>query len=250
MKKWLLVAAGAATVAVLAGLGLVSRDTDEALRTQREQQLKAELQALNDFKSWHETQQTAPDPSIGRVFLSRGIIDTLLSSFKGIEVPIPNTDGAKLTVNDMKSDFRPGFPGLSISATVEKSGVKADVVTLARIEPLLENGVLKLRMHVDSLVPKVSWRFIDFSVGGLVRDMAQAQLTDEINKTEALGSVSIPVTQSSAISTAATQVPFATTGVKGVISLPAYSASGTVSLSRILAMPEGLYVYASVQQGA
>lgn len=153
-----------------------------------------------------------------------------------------------LTVKEVRSDFRPGFPGLSISAAVEKSGVKADVVTLARIEPQLDDGILKLRVHVDGLVPRVSWRFIDFAVSGLVKDIVQARLVDEINTAEALGSISIPVTQTAAINSPAGQVPFSVPGANGTISFPAYSASGKVALSRILAMPEGLYVYAIVQK--
>jgi hypothetical protein len=249
MRKWFVVAGGVAAVAVLAGLSMVSRDTEGALKAQHEQELNAELNALNDFKTWFQTQQGAPAPSMARVFVSKGIIDSLLVSFDGLAVPLQESDGTKLTVKQIRSDFRPGFPGLSLAATVEKSGVTADVETVARIEPQLDGGVLKLRVHVDSLVPKVSWRFLDFTVGGLVKSMAQTRLVDEINKAEALGSIKIPVTQTSAFSTAATQVPFKVTGVQGTISIPSYSASGTVSVSRILAMPEGLYVYANVQKG-
>ncbi|WP_026371964.1 hypothetical protein [Rhizobium sp. 42MFCr.1] len=249
MKTWLVVLGGLAAVAVLAGLAVVQRDTAGAIKTQHENELKSELQALNDFKTWHKTQQDKPDPTIARVFVSKGIIDGLLASFDGMVVPIPNAEGIKLTVKTIRSDFRPGFPGLSLSATADKSGVKADVQTVARIEPQLDAGVLKLRVHVDSLVPKVSWRFLDFTLGGMVKDILQTRLVDDINKAEALGSVSIPITQTSAINTAATQVPFKVTGVSGVIEVPAYSASGKVTLSRILAMPEGLYIYANVQHG-
>jgi len=249
MKKWLVVVGGLAAVAVLASLAVVQRDTADAIKSQRQNELKSELQALNDFKTWHKAQQDKPDPTIARVFVSKGIIDGLLASFDGTVVAVPNTEGMTLTVKAIQSDFRPGFPGLSLSAMVNKSGVTADVQTVARIEPQLDAGVLKLRVHVDSLVPKVSWRFIDFAIGGMVKDMLQTRLVDEINKAEGLGSVSIPISQTSAISTAATEVPFTVTGVSGVIEVPAYSASGKVTLSRILAMPEGLYVYANVQRG-
>jgi hypothetical protein len=249
MKKWLVVLGGLAAVAVLAGLAVVQRDTAGAIKTQHENELKAELQALNDFKTWHKEQQDKPDPTIARVFVSKGIIDGLLTSFDGIVVPVPNAEGMKLTVKTIRSDFRPGFPGLSLAATVEKSGVTADLQTVARIEPQLDAGILKLRVHVDSLVPKVSWRFLDFTLGGMVKDMAQTRLVDEINTAEALGSISIPVTQTSAINIAAVDVPLHVPGMNGTISVPAFSDSAKVTVSRILAMPEGLYVYANVQRG-
>ena len=116
MKRWIVVAGGVAAVAILAGLSVVRRDTDGMIKSQHEQELKAELQALTDFQTWHKAQQDSPDPSIARVFVSKGIIDTLLASFSGLDVPVPNADGVKLTVTEMKSDFRPGFPGLTISA--------------------------------------------------------------------------------------------------------------------------------------
>lgn len=93
MKKWLVVLGGLAAVAVLAGLAVVQRDTAGAIRTQHENELKSELQALNDFKTWHKAQQDKPDPTIARVFVSKGIIDGLLASFDGMVVPVPNDRG-------------------------------------------------------------------------------------------------------------------------------------------------------------
>ena len=248
MNKWLIVSGGVAAAAILVGFSVVRHNTDDIIGLQKDLELRSELQTLNDFSAWINTQQQAPDPTIARVFLSKGIIDALLGSFAGMVVPLPGAEEVKLTVKEIKADFRPGFPGLAISASVEKSGVKVEVATLARIDPRLNDGVLKMRVHVDSIVPKVSWRFIDFTVGGLVRDMAQTRLTEEINKSEALGSISVPITQSSSINAPAGQIPFMVTGVQGTVSLPAYSASGTMTVSRVLAMPEGIYVYANLKK--
>lgn len=93
MKKWLVVAGGVAAIAILVALSLVRRDTEGTIKMQHEQELKAELLALNDFQTWYKAQQDAPDPTIARVFLSKGMIDSLLASFSGLEVPIPIRTG-------------------------------------------------------------------------------------------------------------------------------------------------------------
>jgi hypothetical protein len=236
-------------LAIAAAFSFVKRDTDGVLKAQHEQELQAELQSLADFKSWLSVQQSAPDATIARIFLSKGVIASLLAPLGNITVPMPNAGDTNLTINEIKANFRPGFPGLSISASVERSGVRADVSTLARIEPQIEGNVLKLRVHVDNLVPRVTWRFIDFKVGGLVRELAQTTLADAINKKDALGSITIPLSQAAAFSTPATQVPFSVTGMNGIISIPAYSEKVSAKITRIIAMPEGLYIYASIQRG-
>lgn len=239
------------SVLVVAGVAyflLVSRDTQASIVEQKELELRSELQALNEFRDWNRTQKENPDTSVARLFLSKEILDSLLEAFSGMDVAIPNAEGVKLVIKELHSDFRPGFPGVAMRATVENSGVVADVAALARIEPQLENGNLKLRVHLDSLVPRVSWRFINLTLGGLVRDMAQARFTDAINDAEALGSITIPVSQSAAFEVPPTQVPFSVPGFNGTISIPSYAAKGTVTLSRIMAMPEGLYIYTTVKK--
>jgi hypothetical protein len=235
---------------VIAGVGtwsFVRRDTAVALKSQQQDELKSELQALTDFKTWLVAQRTLADPFSTRAFLSRDMIDGILTAFDGTNLKLPEVQDVNLAVTHVRTDFRPGFPGLSIEATAEQSGVKADVSAVARIEPVFDNGVLHFHVHVDSLVPRVSWRFIDFTLGGLVRDLAQTKVVDAINKADALGEVSIPLSHTQVFSLPTTQIPFQTTGVNAVVTLPALSGSVDAQLTRIVAMPEGIYVYASLR---
>ncbi|MER9963196.1 hypothetical protein NKJ72_19920 [Mesorhizobium sp. M0045] len=242
-------------ILILAGLvaigvwSFIRQDTDAALQSQRQTEQKAELQALTDFKAWLAAQKSTPDPLATRAFLSQPIIDSVLSAFDGIELKLLEAQDITLKLKSVRSDFRAGFPGLTIVATAEKSGVTADVSTVARLEPVFDSNTLRLKVHVDSLVPKISWRFIDFNVRGLVRDLLQAKVVEAINRDDALGVVSVPLSQSQTFALPSTQIPFTTTGVKAVMTLPSFSGTVTAHLSRVVAMPEGIYVYATLDTG-
>ncbi|BCH62386.1 MULTISPECIES: hypothetical protein [Rhizobium/Agrobacterium group] len=209
----------------------------------------AELHALTEFKPWLAAPKATPDPFATRAFLSRAMIDGILSAFDGTKLKLPETPDVTLTLKSVRTDFRPGFPGLTISATANKSGVSADVSMVARIEPVFDSQTLRLRVHINSLVPKLSWRFIDFTIAGLVRDLAQAKVVEAINKQDALGAISIQLSHSQTFSLPVTQIPFSTTGLNAVVGLPGYSGTVVAQLTRIVAMPEGLYIYATLKTG-
>lgn len=250
MKKQYFIALVLA-VLVTAGLwSFVKKDTEAEIQAQKQTEIKAELLALTDFKAWLVTQTATPDPFATRGFLSRPLLDSILSGLDGTTLKLPEAKDVTLTINTIRTDFRPGFPGLSIIATAERSGVTADVSTVARIEPMFDDSMLRLRVHVDSLVPKISWRFINFTLGGLVRDLAQTKVVEAINKEDALGAIAIPLSHSQTFSLPSTQVPFSTTGLNAVVTLPGFSGKITAQLTRIVAMPEGLYVYATLKTGA
>lgn len=225
-------------------------DTDVALHLQRQNEAKAELQALTEFQVWLAAQKSAPDPLATSAFLSRPMIDSILSALDATALQLPEADDITLTLKSVRSDFRPGFPGLKIVATAEKSGVTADISAVARLEPVFDDDTLRLRIHVESLVPKISWRFIDFTVGGLVRDLAQTKIVDAINRDDALGAVSLPLSHSQTFDFPSTKIPFSTTGMNAEAVLPSFSGTVTARLVRIVAMPEGIYIYATLDTGA
>ncbi|MCF1463520.1 hypothetical protein FS827_19630 [Agrobacterium vitis] len=250
MKKLLLVLLAIVILGGAAAWALMERDTSAVLQWQQRVETKAELQALIDFKKWLEAQKTAHDPLSTRAFLSRSMLDNILAAFDNTQLKLPEAPDVALFVKSVRADFRPGFPGLAIAATAERSGVTADVSTVARIEPVFDGGTLRLKIHIDSLVPRISWRFLDFSVGGLVRDLTQAKVVDAINKADALGAVSIPLSHTETFALPTTQIPFSTVGMNAAVTLPAVSGTVTAQLTRIVAMPEGIYVYATLNTGA
>jgi len=216
-----------------------------AAEFQRQEESTFELQALNDLKAWLTAQKTSPDPFLTRAFLSRNMIDGILKAFEGAKVELPDYQ-VIITIGNVRTDFRPALPGLSIEATAERSGVQIDVSTVAHIEPVFSNEELHLRIHVDSLEPRFSSRFVGIAFEGLARDLAQRKVIDAINKADALGDISIPLSQTQVFSLPAAEMPFQTTGLKAMATLPALSGSVKARLVRIVAMPEGIYVYATL----
>src|SRR5262245_57676595 len=130
---------------------------------------------------------------------------------------------------------------------VEKSGVKADVSTVASLEPVIDGENLRLRVHIESLVPQIDWWFFNFQIRGFVRDLVQVKLTEELNKADALGAIVVPLSRESAFEIPSSTTPFTVTGVTGHITAPTYSLRMRTKVDKIICLPDGLHLFASVE---
>ena len=95
---------------------------------------------LSDLQQFLKDQDNVNDKDQVKLFVSKKAIDELLSGLNDTTVELPNTNGARLTVKNIKSEFNVGFPSLAVDAFAEKSGGKVAANLVARLEAYVDSS--------------------------------------------------------------------------------------------------------------
>jgi hypothetical protein len=237
-------------LAALAPSVLAGCNTEEELQKQRADSIQRETTMLQDLQAYLANQAKAPDSGAISIFVSAGLVDSLLRGLEGITVAIPEADGATLRLNHVKTDFRTGFPGLTLDAIVSRSGMDVAVSLAARIDAFVNNETpdkLGLRVHIDSLVPVVSWSFINFRVSGLVRDLVQVKVSEALNRPGALGNISVPLNSSFTLNLPAGTTTQPVQGAVLAVSSPALSFKVRARVRNIIYLRDGIHLVGQVE---
>jgi len=224
-------------------------DTQDQLQKQKVNAIEQESKMLSDLLQWLKSGNAAKDQL--RVFVSAKTVDALLTGLDNTVIQLPNTGGAQLTVRHVKTSFAVGFPRLAVDASVEKSGVKIAASVLATLEANVDNAQpdqLFLRVHVDSLVPVVSWSFLNLKIRGAVRDIAQVKLDELLNGPGVLGKVSVPLSQKFSIEIPAKSVPQTLPGAKVLISTPKITLPVAVKIEKIVYLSDGIHLFGKINE--
>jgi hypothetical protein len=236
-------------VFLIASLLLGGCDTQDQLQKQKIDAIEQEQRMLSDLLQW--VKSGGADKDQFKAFVSAKTVDDLLAGLNNIVIKLPNLNGAQLTVQNIKTEFTVGFPRLSVDASIEESGVKIAASVLATSEAYIDQSdpdQLSLRVHVVSLVPVVSWSFLNFKMRGIVRDLAQLKLDEFLNGPGGLGKVSVPLTQNFAIEIPAKSSPETFPGAKVLISTPKISLPVVAKIEKIVYLADGIHVFGEVNE--
>ena len=227
-------------------MALAACDTEDELNRQRLTAVKRERAMFASFSEALKQGDFNPGSGVVIAFVSGKTVNDALAGLTNVKVELPNTSGAVLTVNKVSADFRTGFPGLNLDATVERSGVRASAYVAATIDAEVDDknpDVLLLKVHIDGLVPKVTWGPFDLGIRGFVRDLAQTKLDDLVNGPSVLGKVSVPLSRQFVVTVPGYSVQKDLPGAKVTISAPALSLTVKTSIEKIIFLPDGIHIF-------
>lgn len=247
-----------AALALPSILLLTGCDTEEELLKQRFEILKAEETSLQGLKvALSPSNDPLEGPGKVSLFLSVDTINEVLKGADGAIVNLAEVKSASVKVNSIRTDFRLGYPLLSIDATARKEGSDAELtlVGVARLLPKIiaqadgKPTLLEIKIYVESLVPRAKWGWFEFEIGGFIRDLAQVKLSDEFRT---VGVIRIPVDTDIPLNVQAKQTPAQFPGANATISTPDLSINGKATIEKVIVLPDGLHVYgkASMATGA
>src|SRR6266496_3175164 len=170
-------------------------DTDDELRAQQLVLLDAEQRALHETIELFQKQPKLDAPRSIHLFVSANLLNNILSAANGMTIDLPAVDGAKLTINSVKTDLRFGLGGIAIKAGATKAdlGATVNVVGVARLNPVLDPtnpGKVTLRILIENLVPDAHWGLFDFKISGFIREIAKVKSQQTIS---AMPAIIIPV---------------------------------------------------------
>ena len=234
-------------VSLISSLFLGGCDTQDQLQKQKVDAIEQEQKMLSDLLQWVKSGNADKDSL--KAFVSAKTVDNLLTGLDNTVVQLPNTNGAQLTLQHIKTEFTVGFPRLTIDASVEKSGVRIAASVLATLEAYVDNAQpdqLFLQVHVDSLVPVVSWSFLNFKISGIVRDLAEVKLNAFLNGPGGLGKVSVPLSQNFAIEIPAKSTPKTFPGAIVLVSTPKMTIPVAAKIERIVYLSDGIHLFGEV----
>jgi len=237
-----------AVALILASALLSACNTEEELLKQKLSVVEAEERALKGIQQTLQDIQGLEGPGSVSIFLSKDLLNSVLAGADNLVIPVPGVEGATVKVLSMRTDSRVGLPLVNVEAVASKKGLDAslELIGVAQIETQVVEGSpqqLKLRVHLDSLVPRAQWNIFDFKIGGFVRDLMQVKITEELKK---VGEINIPVETEIPLNIPAKQSPVEFQGVKGYVATPAMSITGKASVTRVITLPDGLHIYGKV----
>jgi len=234
-------------------LGGCTTNTEEKLAQQRLNELKAESDSLEAMKKDLTAQPGGVNPMLDSpgtvsIFLSKNLINSALKGAAGIALRVPDVEGATLTIKSVTADLKLGYPLVTVDAEATKKdiGLTVQVVGTARLETKIDPAnpsLLTVNVRLEELVPRAQWGIFDFKVGGFVKDLIKAKASEELSN---LATIQIPIATDIPLALPANQMPVSFTGAKAIVSTPAMTVSGHVTVSRVLVLPDGLHVYGLV----
>ena len=225
---------------------LAGCNTDDELERQRIIAVKRERAMLASFLEALKRGDFSANNRRVIAFVSGKSVNDALSGLAAMKIELPNTSGATLTINKVSVDFRTGFPGLKVDATIERSGLSVSAFLAARIDAQVNEkkpDVLSLNIHVDALVPEISWGMFDFRVRGFVRDIAQSKLADMVNGPSVLARVTLPLTSQFTVNVPSFSVPMDLPGARVSISAPALGITVKTQIEKIIFLRDGIHVF-------
>lgn len=184
-------------------------------------------------------------PGTVSIFLSKNLINSALKGAAGITLPVPNVEGATLTIKSVTTDLKLGYPLVTVDAEATKKdiGLTVQVVGTARLETKIDPAapsLLTVNVRLEELVPRAQWGIFDFKVSGFVKDLIKAKASEELSN---LATIQIPMATDIPLGLPANQMPVSFPGATAIVSTPTLSVSGHITVSRILVLPDGLHIY-------
>jgi hypothetical protein len=232
---------------------LAGCNTDDDLNQQRLNVLKAEADSLEALKKDLSAQTPGgtsvfEGPGTVSIFLSKNLIDAALKGVGGVTMPVPNVEGATITITSVTADLKLGYPLVTIDAEATKKdiGLTVQVVGTARLETKIDTtgpSQLIVTVGLEELVPRAKWGIFDFKVGGFVKNLIKEKASKELNN---LATIRVPITTDIPLAIPANQMPVSFPGAKAVVNTPAITVSGHAAVSRVLVLPDGLHVYGTL----
>ncbi len=242
----------------LSGLvfSLIGCSTDEELAQQRLNVLRAEAVALEALQTDLAARAAGRAPALegpgtDSIFLSKNLINSALRLLNGLRVPVPNSTNATITINSVTTDLKLGYPLVIVDAVATKYdiGLTLQVVGTARLETEIDSAApsqMTINVRLEDLVPRARWGAFDFKIGGFVKDLIKARVSNELHS---LAVIHVPLSTDIPLALPAYSTPVSVRGAKGVVSTPAITVLGHVTATHVLVLPDGLHVYGTVTAG-
>ncbi|MEB0113532.1 hypothetical protein QN397_19680 [Variovorax sp. RTB1] len=239
-----------AALALLTGCG--ANNTEEELAQQRLSVLKSEATSLDALKADLGSSGPLEAPGTVSIFISKNLINSALKGAAGVTLPIPNVEGATITIKQIVTDLKVGYPLVTIDAEATKRdlGATFEVVGTARLDTKIDPASpsqLLINVALEDFVPRAQWGPFDFKIKGFVNDIIKTKLNSELSN---LASIKIPISTEIPLSLPAAQIPVNFPGAVAEISTPALNVSGHAAVSRFIVLPDGLHVYGTVSAKA
>jgi hypothetical protein len=246
-------------VLILVGFGLMycrrTRDKNQTeIELQRYEVLHAEKTYLDRVLSDLSGGGLLKSSQLS-VFVCEKTINEMLSGLVGLSGPIPNVQNATFHVVSVSSQFRDGFPQVTIDLNAEKPEWKihSQVTVVAVLVPTSsqnEPGKLNLGVRVIGLQPAVDWNHLEGKLGGFAREVL---LVKAAEFSKMLPPISVPLSSEFPVELPATEqaitFPVPAGNVTGIISVPAIRISKTLYIDKLLFLSDGLHVFMSIQPG-
>jgi hypothetical protein len=244
---------------IIVGFGLFyyrrTRDKNQTeLELQRYEVLRAEKtyvdRVLSDLSGGGSVKSSQLS-----VFVCEKTINEMLSGLVGLSGSIPNIQNATFHVVSVSSQFRDGFPQVTIDLNAEKPEwkIQVRVAVVAVLVPTTtqnEPGKVNLGVRVIGLQPVVDWNHLEGRLGGFARDVLQVKAA-EFSKM--LPPIPVPLSSEFPVELPASEqaitFPVPAGSVTGIISVPAIQVSKTLYVDRLLFLSDGLHVFMSMQSG-
>jgi len=219
--------------------------------------LELEVSRLNDRLGALETVETdLRDPSFPpgerhvELFVSYGLLNSLLMGADGLSMSLPEDPGTRITVDHLELEPVDGIASLKMQAHAVRGDVRLDVVIKAQgvIDPTTSPP--SLRVRIQDVAPVFRWKSFSFGRWRLARLIATTQADQwALNRL----SVSLPLEQAFAIDAPPIhQVVKRPTSrgngswVEITVARPAFSLERVVRIDRVLILRDGIHVFGSV----
>jgi len=189
------------------------------------------------------------------IFLSREMLDSLLSGADGFHALLPGLKDAALTLQSIRCDFRDGFPALKVVGYAERPSQKLrlDLSFSATIATRLDSvsGVprLLLRVHLTDVVPRARWGLTEYRLRRFAEDLLRAKASTYVGF---MPEFSVPLHADLGIAIPPTVKPVHLDTpdgwIEGRLTLPQFVWRNRLAVDHVLFLSDGIHLYASARE--
>jgi len=183
------------------------------------------------------------------LYIAYAPLNKALGALGAYQFPVPGVDGATAHIRALRLTSFGTLPSASVSASVEKGDLKADVgIQVVLVPELAPDRQPALRFKVLAFTPVVSWNGLEFTKSEFVH----ALLAVEVNKlTARLPLIVLPVSQQLSLGGPALQKDETiSTGRDSTlvlrVTVPSTAQQQQIRILNHVFMPDGLHLFAGV----
>jgi hypothetical protein len=207
-----------------------------------------------------DTLQKQPNPETQNsmsVFVSGNGLNSVLSGADGLSFSVPKSKETIVKVNNIRTDFRDGFPSIlaNVEVTRQNPTLKLTAQLYGVLEPRIDKAApTNLLLYVRPLYIKLATQAL--ATGKDDEQTAESLLGDIASQySELLPHLTIPLAKEFSVSFPSSQVPLAVPvqagKLNGEVDLPGLDVKATVSVSGVIFLSDGVHILvaASTQAG-
>ncbi|MCG8054912.1 MAG: hypothetical protein JAY94_04440 [Candidatus Thiodiazotropha endolucinida] len=236
-------------------LSLHGCSTIKEVRELEKKAVKAEIVKLKELETTFSEDNYPPIDRHYSLFISKTVINNILSVADEYIVPTPELNDIEIIVHKIRTEFRNGYPYLSVEASVRHIvwDITVNLAVNASLEVDISNTdtgpIAESKVRILDVTPNIKWRWYEFKTWLFVRKLLKLEITKYL---ESVPIFPIPISQQLVFEQKPMEdeqvIPITHGEIKAKLNRPGFSFYRNIKVISIMFLEDGLRIHASIKE--